>query len=132
MIIEPHVNYDKVNQDLKDILDRVDGIIPIDVISGYRSEEYNKKIGGAVDKDGRSISQHCRGEAADIMPVTERVSSLFNQIVALGIEFDQLIYEFGDWVHISHVTYRQNRFQKLRARKDAEGKTVYEPVEDLI
>ena len=47
-----------------------------------------------------------------------------------NLNFDQLIYEFGDdnnpdWVHVSYVSEDQNRNRCLRALKK-NGRTTYE------
>lgn len=71
---------------------------PIIVLSGYRSPELNRAVGGAKQ------SQHMRGEAADI--IVPRVGSplaVCHRIVDVGIVFDQLIHEYGGWTHISFV-----------------------------
>ena len=46
-----------------------------------------------------------------------------------NLDYDQLIWEFGneeepDWVHVSYVSYRKNRGERLIAYKK-EGKTKY-------
>ena len=92
---------------------------PIKVTSGFRSEELNKKIGGAKN------SQHMFGEAADIQCYDNK--KLFR--ILADMEFDQLIYEFGTdeqpaWIHVSY-SRKKNRNQILRAKK-SKGKTVYE------
>jgi len=94
---------------------------PIKISSGYRSPELNKKVGGS------KTSQHCLGEAADI--VCQNKNSEMFYFIKNNLEFDQLIWEFGDeqepdWVHVS---YRDNRMrgQVLVASKK-NGKTVYE------
>lgn len=72
------------------------GGAPITVTSGYRCPALNAAIGGAKD------SQHMRGEAADF--ICPRFGSPTEVATALrdsGIEYDQLIIEFGRWVHIS-------------------------------
>lgn len=101
---------------------------PISISSGYRSKELNAKIGGSL------TSQHCSGEAIDIdmdgTPdgVTNRM--VFDYIKA-NLNFDQLIWEFGDtkspdWVHVSYESTGKQRKQVLRAKKVG-GKTSYEP-----
>lgn len=88
---------------------------PLAVTSGYRSEALNELIGGS------SRSQHCKGEALDLDAdvfggLTNR--ELFEYIKD-NLEFDQLIYEFGDdknpdWVHCSYKK-ENNRGEVLRA-----------------
>jgi len=50
------------------------------------------------------------------------------------LDFDQLIYEFGneenpDWVHVSYVDKEKNRNRVLKAVRD-KGKTVYIDITD--
>lgn len=92
----------------------------LSISSGFRSYQLNKLLRGA------KTSQHLSGEAADI--TCKDNAKLFNWI-AENVEFDQLIWEFGDdnqpdWVHVSYTTKRPNRKQKLIARK-ANGVTQY-------
>ncbi len=90
------------------------------VTSGYRSPKVNEMIGGAKD------SQHTKGEAADIIVPGVPVAEVVRQIRAWGIPFDQLIDEFGAWVHIS-LKIEGNRGEVLEARKVGK-KTVYTKV----
>ena len=94
---------------------------PIKVTSGFRSQEVNRLVGGAKS------SQHCKGQAADLTCSDNK--NLFR--ILAEMEFDQLIYEFGDenqpsWVHVSYVL-GANRNEILRARK-SKGKTSYEKI----
>jgi hypothetical protein len=97
---------------------------PINISSGYRSKILNHYIGGALK------SQHSEGKAADIdMDGFNGVSNtdIFNYIKD-NLEFDQLIWEFGnkakpDWVHVSY-NQGANRKQVLKALKD-KARTVY-------
>lgn len=69
---------------------------PIIVSSGYRSPELNVAVGGAKNSD------HTRGDAADfICPGFGAPSTIVSALKDSGIQFDQLIEEFGRWVHIS-------------------------------
>jgi len=49
------------------------------------------------------------------------------KVVASDLQFDQLIYEYGGWVHISYVTDRAPRRQALMIGKWTAGK--YEPLD---
>jgi len=91
---------------------------PIKVTSGFRSPEVNKAVNGA------KTSQHLTGQAADLTCFDNK--KLFR--ILQDMEFDQLIYEFGNdlqpsWVHVSYSKII-NRNQVLRAI-ESEGKTVY-------
>jgi hypothetical protein len=99
---------------------------PINISSGYRSKALNHYIGGSLN------SQHCEAKAADIdMDGMGGASNteIFNYIKD-SLDFDQLIWEFGDnkkpdWVHVSYNAGK-NRKQVLRALK-VNGKTAYAP-----
>ena len=72
------------------------GCAPVIVSSGYRCPELNAAIGGSPG------SQHMLGEAADI--IVPRFGGPTEVAAALrdsGVEYDQLILEFGRWVHVS-------------------------------
>lgn len=96
---------------------------PIYISSFYRSPELNKAIGGSVK------SQHCKGEAIDIDDVYSKASNAdFFNYIKDKLEFDQLIWEFGndenpDWVHVSY-RLGNNRMRILKAIKE-NGRTKY-------
>lgn len=100
--------------------------VPIAVTSFFRSKEVNKEIGGS------KTSQHCKGEAMDLDADVYgliRNRDIFNYIKD-NLEFDQLIWEFGDdrnpdWVHVSY-SEGNNRGIMLRASrtKNMFGKTI--------
>ena len=97
---------------------------PIKVTSFFRSEELNKRIGGS------NRSQHCKGQAIDIDDTFKVVanSDMYNYIKN-NLDFDQLIWEFGDdenpdWLHVSYVSADENRRRCLRASRSG-GKTIY-------
>lgn len=95
---------------------------PVLISSGYRSAAVNAAAGGA---DG---SQHRRGEAADFTVAQYTVTEVFNWLVfTSGIDFDQAIFEFGQWIHVSHTAHRPNRRQALRAER-IDGQVRYQPV----
>jgi zinc D-Ala-D-Ala carboxypeptidase len=100
---------------------------PIYVSSGYRSGELNTAIGGS------KRSQHVEGRAFDLDADVYggcTNAQIFNWIKD-NLEFDQLIWEFGDsdnpdWVHVSYVYDGVNRKRCLKACRDDNGKTYYE------
>lgn len=93
---------------------------PVIITSGYRSPALNKAIGGAKN------SQHALGQAADIVVPGMSVDEVIQNIVDLGLPYDQMIHEFGSWVHISYGP-RQRR-QALKAARSRWGRTQYSPL----
>lgn len=97
---------------------------PIKINSFFRSIELNEAIGGS------STSQHCEGRAMDIDDTygCKTNSEMFNYIKE-KLDFDQLIWEFGDdeepdWIHVSYCSSDENRKKCLKAYKE-NGKTKY-------
>ena len=97
---------------------------PIKINSFYRSPDLNKAIGGSA------TSQHCKGQAMDIDDSFGKATNaeMFHWIKE-NLDFDQMIWEFGDednpdWVHVSYVSADKNRNRCLRAFK-TNGKTAY-------
>lgn len=70
--------------------------VPIIVSSGYRCAALNAAVGGVPG------SQHLTGQAVDfIAPGFGPPTTVMSALVDSGIEYDQLIVEYGRWVHIS-------------------------------
>ena len=97
---------------------------PIKINSFFRCPELNTAIGGSHK------SQHCKGQAIDIDDNYGRITNaeMFHWIKE-NLEFDQMIWEFGDndnpdWVHISFVSDKDNRNRCLKAYRE-KGKTKY-------
>ena len=91
---------------------------PIKINSFFRSPELNKAIGGSAK------SQHCHGQAMDIDDTFGRATNaeMFD-FIKENLDFDQMIWEFGDdnnpnWVHVSYVSPTENRKRCLKAYKD--------------
>ena len=97
---------------------------PIKINSLFRSPKLNEAIGGSTK------SQHCHGQAVDIDDTYGYLTNaeMFNHIKEY-LDFDQMIWEFGDddnpdWVHVSYVSPAKNRNRCLKAYKEY-GKTKY-------
>jgi len=97
----------------------------VKVSSGYRSPEVNAAVGGS------KVSDHCRGQAADI-----EIPGLPNMELATyikdNLKFTQLILEFytpgvvdSGWVHVSYNPDNLKCQVMTAVMKD--GKTVYLP-----
>ena len=98
---------------------------PIKINSFFRSPELNKAIGGS------GKSQHCHGQAIDLDDTFGRATNAeMFEFIKKNLDFDQIIWEFGDddnpdWVHVSYVSPDQNRNRCLKAYKKS-GRTNYE------
>ena len=97
---------------------------PIKINSFFRGLPLNTAIGGAKS------SQHMKGQAMDIDDTFGHATNadMYNWIKE-NLDFDQMIWEFGDddnpnWVHVSYVSEDENRNRCLKAYKD-KGKTKY-------
>jgi zinc D-Ala-D-Ala carboxypeptidase len=92
--------------------------------SFYRSPKLNSAIGGSTS------SQHCIGCAIDIDDnYGYKTNAEMFEYIKCNLDFDQIIWEFGDdknpdWVHVSYISEDANRRRCLQAYKE-NGKTKY-------
>ena len=97
---------------------------PIKINSFFRSPELNTAIGGSTK------SQHCQGQAIDLDDTFGRATNAeMYDFIKEHLDFDQMIWEFGDddnpdWVHVSYVSSDKNRNRCLKAYKE-NGRTKY-------
>ena len=97
---------------------------PIKINSFFRCSKLNTAIGGSRK------SQHMKGQAIDIDDTFGVVAnSDMYSYIKNNLDFDQLIWEFGDddnpnWLHVSYVSPEKNRNRCLKAYKN-NGKTAY-------
>jgi zinc D-Ala-D-Ala carboxypeptidase len=100
---------------------------PIKITSFFRSPKLNQAIGGSES------SQHCKGQAMDLDDVYgHKTNAEMFMYIRENLDFDQLIWEFGDeenpnWIHVSYVDKQKNRNRCLKAYKD-NGKTKYKVI----
>ena len=100
---------------------------PIKINSFFRSPELNTAIGGST------TSQHCKGQAMDIDDTFGRMTNAeMYHWIKENLDFDQMIWEFGDddnpnWVHVSYVSAEENRNRCLKAYKENK-KTKYKVI----
>ena len=91
---------------------------PINVVSGYRRPELNKIIGGSDN------SAHLLGLAVDIycprFDSPAMTAILINDNIE-KLEVDQVILEFGRWVHVGYSTEWPPRNAALTIRNKNEG-----------
>jgi len=97
---------------------------PIRINSFFRSPELNKSVGGST------TSQHCKGQAMDLDDSYGHATNAeMYEFIKENLDFDQMIWEFGDydnpdWVHVSYVSSKANRNRCLAAYKE-HGRTRY-------
>lgn len=94
---------------------------PVHITSGLRPSWLNETVGGS------KTSQHVFGQAADFVVSGHSPLDVARWIEAEQLPFDQLIHEFGEWVHCSvAVAEKPPRQQKLTAVRGQAG-TIYHP-----
>jgi len=97
---------------------------PIKITSMFRCEKLNSVLGGS------SRSQHCEGRAMDLDDTFgHKTNAEMYEFIKNNLNFDQLIWEFGDeinpdWIHVSYISEDENRKRCLIADK-VNGKTLY-------
>jgi hypothetical protein len=69
---------------------------PLQLTSGFRSAALNEAVGGVAD------SQHVAGQAVDFRcPAYGTPADIAYRLGASELAFDQLILEYGRWLHVS-------------------------------
>lgn len=102
---------------------------PIRVTSFYRSQAVNDALKGAS-----ATSQHCKGEAIDIVAAAGKTNKELFTYIVNNLDFDQIIWEAGsdsnpEWVHVSYKA-AGNRKQILQMKRVG-GKPKYYAKPDL-
>lgn len=90
---------------------------PVRILSCYRSPAVNSAVGGS------KTSAHRYALAADFTIPGIAVDEIARWCAENIDDFDQVISEFGAWVHLGFTT-KEPRRQALTATK-VDGKTVY-------
>jgi hypothetical protein len=83
---------------LADLLEQVKVVLggkPIMISSGFRCKQVNDSVGS------KDTSQHRIGCAADFRVPGMTPDQVVRALVISSINYDQVISEFGRWVHIS-------------------------------
>jgi len=125
-----HREYDNVPNDaetenlirLAKFLEEVKTVLggkPIMVNSAFRCKQVNDAVGS------KDSSQHRTGCAADLRVPGLTPNEVVQQIIASGIEFDQVIREFDRWTHISVPNHADDKARKQALIIDKTGTRVY-------
>ena len=93
-------------------------LVKIPITSAFRSKELNSRI-----SNSSRTSQHCLGQAFDLDldgVLNGPTNGMLFDYIKNNLEFDQLIWEFGnnnnpDWVHVSYDITGRQRKNVLRA-----------------
>jgi hypothetical protein len=93
---------------------------PIMISSGYRPKDLNSLIGGS------KTSAHIWGCAADMRCNALTPLGLAQLAVDMALPFDQVIHEFGRWVHIG-INWNSNalRYETLTAYKAPDTRYIH-------
>jgi len=84
---------------------------PIKVNSMFRSKELNTALRGSY------TSSHLKGQAVDITSLGGKTNLEMFYYIIKNLEFDQLIWEYGEepkWLHVSYNSEKENRNQILK------------------
>lgn len=83
---------------------------PITINSGYRCEQLNRAVKGAVS------SQHMKGEAADCA-IKGDAAELLHALIDLELDFDQaILYKSQNFLHLSLKATGTNRKQIIESK----------------
>jgi len=114
---DEEVNLKRLAEKLEEVREAVDK--PIIINSAYRGLRVNTAVGGSA------TSQHLRGCAADFIVPGMTVDQVIKIILKAGIEFDQLIREWDNWIHISITNSLDLKPRKQVLIIDAKGTRIY-------
>ena len=105
------------------------GGVSIYISSGFRPLALNTAIGGSL------TSAHMVGRAGDLIVAGMKPLQVARVIRDLDLDYDQIIHEFGDWVHFGYSDVSTSRRQDLTAYRKG-GKVCYFlglcPIKDLV
>lgn len=94
---------------------------PITITSGLRPRWLNALVGGA------EASEHIPGRAADFIVAGYTPYAACRAIEPLRLPFNQLILEFGQWIHISCSPIGIRPRREVLTARVISGRTAYVP-----
>lgn len=92
---------------------------PIIITSGYRCSALNTQVGGSP------TSAHTKGLAVDFHCAYGNPKQICQRLITAGVEFDKIIQEYNQWVHIEFSHSNQRRRVVTAVKQN--GKTIYLP-----
>lgn len=92
---------------------------PIIISSGYRCPALNYQVGGS------QTSAHIKGLAVDFNCAYGNPKQICQHLITSGVEFDKIIQEYNQWVHIEFSHVNQRRCVLTAVKQN--GKTIYLP-----
>ena len=92
---------------------------PIIITSGYRCPALNTQVGDSP------TSTHTKGLAVDFHCAYGNPKQICQRLITAGIEFDKIIQEYNQWVHIEFSHSNQRRRVITAVKQN--GKTIYLP-----
>lgn len=92
---------------------------PIIITSGYRCPALNTQVGGSP------TSAHTKGLAVDFHCAYGNPKQICQRLITAGVEFDKIIQEYNQWVHIEFSHSNQRRRVVTAVKQN--GKTIYLP-----
>jgi zinc D-Ala-D-Ala carboxypeptidase len=101
---------------------------PVGVTSGYRCAQVEMKVSGTLN------SQHLHGQAADIHPLSDRLTihDAYNIIFLSWLPYDQLLLEGTpghQWIHVSTAPVVSEPRRQALVSLDGHNFTPYNPLE---
>ena len=81
--------------------------VPFKPTSWYRCLELNRLL------KSKDTSQHVKGEAVDIIIPTIPIQEPY-EYIKNHLDYDQLILEYGSWVHVSYISPDENRMEAIK------------------
>lgn len=103
-----------------------DLIGPMAVSSGYRCPGLNAAVGGAV------TSAHMDGRATDNIPIKTSLLDAYMQILQSSLPFDQLIWEFGRWIHLGSPKHWDQPRREALMKFAGSGYELFNPNDPRI
>lgn len=121
---------DAIRRHAQELMDPVrERFGPLRISSWLRVPALNAAI-----PDSSSTSAHRWGGAADFHPIHPgvRLRSIVEWIAATDLPFDQLIYEYGRWVHLGSARLRAEPRRQVLMKFRGSGYLPFDPADPRV